>query len=226
MGAWGYGLLESDAELDVVDEIEDEVAKIAKTKRFRLLHPKHPARVKERLDGGVFHRAFLYFHEKKWNHGMIYLVVMAMRLGSTIPADDLAQVTQTLKETPMYKEAKEQLELGLAGYKNNGEPWDFQSKSIVDAANASITNEQPAAPGGFQMLNVMEKWSFRPQGGPNDMKKGMEEMLKHQKEREAKQAKDPKPATEPKPKFDLPQEHKDRLEAAVKAWFNFQMAPE
>ena len=70
MGAWGYGLLQSDAELDVVDEIEDEVAKVAKTKRFRLLHPKHPARVKERLDGGVFHRAFLYFQKKKWNHGV------------------------------------------------------------------------------------------------------------------------------------------------------------
>ncbi|KAL8887831.1 MAG: hypothetical protein Q9192_006267 [Flavoplaca navasiana] len=207
MGAWGYGLLQSDAELDVVDEIEDEVAKIAKTKRFRLFHPKHPARVKERLDGGVFHRAFLYFQEKKWNHGMIYLVVMAMTLGSIIPAEDLAQITQTLKETPMYKEAKGQLELALAGYKNNGEPWDFQSKSIVDAANASITNEQPA-------------------GGPNDMEKGMEEMLKHQKEWEAKQAKDPKPATEPKPKVDLPQEEKDRIGAAVKAWFNFQMAPE
>lgn len=75
---------------------------------------------------------------------MIYLVVMAMTLGSTIPAEDLAQVNQTLKQTPMYKEAKGQLELGLAGYKNNGEPWDFQSKSIIDAANASSTNEQPA----------------------------------------------------------------------------------
>lgn len=70
MGAWGYGLLQSDAELDVVDEIEDEVAKLAKTKRFRLLHPKDPARVKAKLDSGVFHRAFLYFHEKKWNHGV------------------------------------------------------------------------------------------------------------------------------------------------------------
>ena len=63
-------------------------------------------------------------------------------------------------------------------------------------------------------------------GGPNDMEKGMEEMLKHQKEWEAKQAKEPKPAPEAKPKVDLPQEEKDRLEAAVKAWFNFQMAPE
>ncbi|KAL9003997.1 MAG: hypothetical protein Q9180_009867 [Flavoplaca navasiana] len=126
----------------------------------------------------------------------------------------------------MYKEAKGQLEQGLAGYKNNGEPWDFQSKSIVDAANASITNEQPAAPGGFQMLNVMEKWRLLPQGGPNDMEKEMEEMLKQQKEWEAKQAKDPKPATEPKPKVVLPQEEKDRLDAGVKAWFNFQMAPE
>lgn len=57
------------------------------------------------------------------------------------------------------------------------------------------------------------------------MEKGLEQMLKHQKAWEAKQAKEPKPATEPKPSVELPQEEKDRMQAAVKAWFDFQMAP-
>lgn len=104
-----------------------------------------------------------------------------MRLGATIPATDLAYVGQTLKDTPMYQEAKTQVQKGLEGYKNNGEPWDFESKDIIDAANASAVNEQqesqlsvdtlwkrtrltPIATGGFQMLNVMEKWSLMPQG--------------------------------------------------------------
>lgn len=37
--------------------------------------------------------------------------------------------------------------------------------------------------------------------------------------------KESKPASEPKPSDDLSQEEKDRMQAAVKAWFDFQMAP-
>lgn len=69
-----------------------------------------------------------------------------MMLGAIIPATDLAYVSQTLKETPMYQEAKTQVQKGLEGYKNNGEPFDFGSKSIIDAANASVANEQQGRP--------------------------------------------------------------------------------
>lgn len=69
-----------------------------------------------------------------------------MMLGAIIPATDLAYVAQTLKETPMYQEAKTQVQKGLEGYKNIGEPFDFESKSIIDAANASVANEQQGQP--------------------------------------------------------------------------------
>ncbi|KAL8645930.1 MAG: hypothetical protein Q9226_007076 [Calogaya cf. arnoldii] len=215
MGAWGYGLLQSDAELDVVDEIEVEVARLAKKKKCRIMHPKQPARVASFLNDGLFHRAFQYFQERKWNHGMIYLVVLAMRLGCVIPTEDLADVAQTIKDTPMYKEAKGQLELGLATYKNNGEPMDFGSKGMIETANASASASKGKLP-----------------GGPNDMAKALEKMTKDQEESKAKKAKDPKPEPEPeskpKPSFDSPQdkEWQDRMEKVVKAWFDFQTAPE
>ncbi|KAL8847647.1 MAG: hypothetical protein Q9221_007335 [Calogaya cf. arnoldii] len=208
MGAWGYGLLQSDAELDVVDEIEVEIAKLAKKRRCRLLAPKDPARVCKFLNDGLFHRAFQYFQEKKWNHGMIYLVVLAMRLGCLIPTEDLADVAKTLKDTPMYKEAKGQLELGLATYKNNGEPMDFGSKGMIETANASASASKGKLPGT-----------------------GKDDKRSRRMESEEK-AKDPKPEPEseskPKPSFDTPQdkEWQDRMEKVVKAWFDFQTAPE
>ncbi|KAL8752151.1 MAG: hypothetical protein Q9199_005946 [Rusavskia elegans] len=229
MGAWGYQLFNSDNEFDVViSDIEEQASKLAKDPKLTLYEPKNKKRVVKKLNDGLFHELLQLFIRKEWKHGVIYLAVLSMRLGAIVPATALAYVGQTLKDTPMYQEAKTQVQKGLEGYKNNGEPWDFESKDILDAANASVVNEQQEATGGFQMLNVMEKWSLMPQGmpgGPNDMEKGLEEMLKHRKAWEAKQAKEPKPATEPKPSVELPQDEKDRMQAAVKAWFDFQMAP-
>lgn len=82
-------------------------------------------------------------------------------------------------------------------------------------------------------------------GGPNDMEKGLKELLEHKEGsgilllffklflyliyvtigQAGGTGKVPKPATEPKPSDDLSQEEKNRMQAAVKAWFDFQMAP-
>ncbi|KAI4207114.1 MAG: hypothetical protein LQ349_009880 [Xanthoria aureola] len=230
MGAWGYQLFNSDNEFElVIPDIDEQARKLAKDPNLTLYEPKNKKRVVKKLNDGLFHELLQLFISKEWKHGVIYLAVLSMMLGAIIPATDLAYVAQTLKETPMYQEAKTQVQKGLEGYKNNGEPFDFGSKSIIDAANASVANEQQAV-GGFQMLNVMEKWSFMPQGipgGPNDMEKGLKEFLDH-KGRSGQgggTGKEPKPATEPKPSDDLPQEEKNRMQAAVKAWFDFQMAP-
>ena len=53
----------------------------------------------------------------------------------------------------------------------------------------------------------------------------MEQVKKDMEEWKAKEAHDPKPDLEPKLHIELPQEEKDRIEEAVKSWFNFQMAP-
>ncbi len=82
-------------------------------------------------------------------------------------------------------------------------------------------------------------------GGPNNMEKGLKEFLEHKGGsgilllffnlfhylvyliigQGGGTGKEPKPATEPKPSDDLSQEEKNRMQAAVKAWFDFQMAP-
>lgn len=53
----------------------------------------------------------------------------------------------------------------------------------------------------------------------------MERINKEMEEWKAKKSHDPKPKPEPKPHTELPQGEKDRIEEAVKSWFNFQMAP-
>ncbi|KAI4087685.1 MAG: hypothetical protein LQ339_008845 [Xanthoria mediterranea] len=248
MGAWGYQLFNSDNEFDVViSDIDEQASKLAKDPKLTLYKPKNKKRVVKKLNDGLFHEVLQLFISKEWKHGVIYLAVLSMMLGAIIPATDLAYVAQTLKETPMYQEAKTQVQKGLEGYKNIGEPFDFESKSIIDAANASVANEQQAV-GGFQMLNVMEKWSLMPQGmpgGPNDMEKGLKELLEHKEGsgilllffklflyliyvtigQAGGTGKVPKPATEPKPSDDLSQEEKNRMQAAVLGYslFSYSM---
>ena len=82
-------------------------------------------------------------------------------------------------------------------------------------------------------------------GGPNDMEKGLKELLEHKGGsgillfffslflcliylilgQGGGRGKEPKPETEPKPSDDLSQEEKNRMQAAVKACIDFQMAP-
>lgn len=68
-----------------------------------------------------------------------------MQLGASISVEDLHAVRQTLTHTPMYDEAKAQMEKGLNGYKSDGEKWDFQSPGLVETANAASSNDQPGA---------------------------------------------------------------------------------
>ncbi|KAL9035673.1 MAG: hypothetical protein Q9180_004736 [Flavoplaca navasiana] len=64
-------------------------------------------------------------------------------MGAKIPAKDLAYVHQILNRTPMYEEAKAQVQKGLEGYK--GEAWDFESKGLVETANASSSAEEESS---------------------------------------------------------------------------------
>lgn len=55
-----------------------------------------------------------------------------MQLGGHISEDDLKMLRTTLKTTPMFDEAKVQMEKGLTEYKNDGTAWDFGSKGLID----------------------------------------------------------------------------------------------
>ncbi|KAL8902188.1 MAG: hypothetical protein Q9207_004841 [Kuettlingeria erythrocarpa] len=203
MGAWGYGLFQSDNEFDVVvSDIDEEARKLAKDAIITLFHPKNKKRVVKKLNDGLFHELLQLFIRKEWNHGVIYLAVLSMQLGAIIPAKDLAYVHKTLLRTPMYDEAKAQVQKGLDSYK--GEAWDFECKDIVETANA--------------LPPTAEKDS----GGANDWEKQMEQVNKGMEEWKAR---NPKPKSEPESHAELPKEEKDRINEAVKEWFAFQMAP-
>ncbi len=55
-----------------------------------------------------------------------------MQLGGHISEDDLKMLRTALIKTPMFDEAKAQMEKGLTEYKNDGTAWDFGSKGLID----------------------------------------------------------------------------------------------
>lgn len=65
-----------------------------------------------------------------------------MQLGASISIEDLDTVRQTLTRTPMYDEAKAQMENGLNGYKSNGEKWDFESPGIEETADELASSDK------------------------------------------------------------------------------------
>ena len=63
-----------------------------------------------------------------------------MQLGVQISDRDLQVVRDTLPRAKMYDEAKAQMQKGLDGYKNDGEPWDFESLGLEDAIRVNREN--------------------------------------------------------------------------------------
>lgn len=70
MGAWGYGLFQSDADLDKVDEISDEAGKLAKDPKFTFWYPENKDEVVGKLNNGLYHQLLQQFQGKKWDHGV------------------------------------------------------------------------------------------------------------------------------------------------------------
>jgi hypothetical protein len=132
MGAWGYGLFQSDSDLDVLDEISSDVGKRINEPDVHLYHPENRKHVVNKLNDGVFHQLLEEYPAKKWKHGIILLGAASMQLGGHISEDDLKMLRTALIKTPMFDEAKAQMEKGLTEYKNDGTAWDFGSKGLID----------------------------------------------------------------------------------------------
>lgn len=71
MGAWGYGLFQSDDEFDVVvSDIDEEACKLAKDPQLTLFNPKNKKRVVKKFNQGLFRELLQLFVRKEWNHGV------------------------------------------------------------------------------------------------------------------------------------------------------------
>ncbi|KAI4189909.1 MAG: hypothetical protein LQ346_005026 [Caloplaca aetnensis] len=130
MGAWGYGLFESDSDLEVLAEITSDLGQLIDDEHIQLYYPPHPQRVAEKLNEGAFHQLLTDYSAQGWKHGVILLGAVMMQLGGLISTDDLALLRTTIKDTPMTHQAKEQMCRATDGYTNDGRRWKFGSRSL------------------------------------------------------------------------------------------------
>lgn len=135
MGAWGFGLFQSDNELDTMEEISSEAGRITHDPDFTFWYPENKPETVAKLNDGLFHQLVEKFQIKQWKHGIIYLGALSMQLGVKITEEDMQILRDTLKRVKMFGEAKAQMKKGLDGYKNNGEEWDFGSPGIEETAS-------------------------------------------------------------------------------------------
>ena len=127
----GYGLFESDSDLDIVEAISVDIAEITNEKDMQLFCPKDFIYVVDKLNGGAFHQLLKDYQAKEWKHGVILLGAVTMQLGGHISDDDMDILRVTLETTPMTEEAKRQMATALKEYKNDGKLWDFGSKGLL-----------------------------------------------------------------------------------------------
>ncbi len=57
----GYGLFQSDAELDLCQDISSEAAKLTKDPEFELFHPEDRVAVVNKLNDGILDQLFTDF---------------------------------------------------------------------------------------------------------------------------------------------------------------------
>ena len=126
---------ESDADLDVIGDISDQAGQLANDRDFNFWYPNNREKVVEKLNARLFHQLLDKFRAKNWKHGIIYLGALSMQLGVKISDEEMLVLKETLPRTRMYDEAKEQMRVGLEGYKNDGEPWDFKNPGLQETAS-------------------------------------------------------------------------------------------
>ncbi|KAF6230534.1 hypothetical protein HO133_004878 [Letharia lupina] len=167
MGAWGYGLFQSDNELDTIEEINEEAGKLANDPLFNFEFPKNHDEVVAKLNAGLFHQLLAKFQAKNWKHGIIYLGALSVQLGVKIGDEDMRVLRDTLPRTKMYDEARAQMQKGLDGYKNDGEAWHFESLGLEDTIQARGENMFPSSHGAMGM-NVLQDPDKVPTPMPKD----------------------------------------------------------
>lgn len=147
MGAWGYGLFQSDNEYDTIEQINEEARKFANDPEFTFDFPEKHEEVVAKLNDGLFHQLLEKFKAKSWKHGIIYLAALSMQLGVKISEKDTRLLRDTLPRTKMYDQARHQMQKALDGYKNNGEGWNFPRPRLEDIIREDADLCFPHSPG-------------------------------------------------------------------------------
>ncbi|KAJ4340756.1 hypothetical protein N0V95_007430 [Ascochyta clinopodiicola] len=196
MGAWGYGLFQSDNDFDTLSELghemgltklEEDIQAAAKAsgksdeevgRIYLSIHGggSHPDIVREHLDSGILVN-FIKTKEAKMLsipdgtqdqqleymfrdpcYAYVLLGACAMTLGCHLPDSYIAMLKIVYTEGGLMPDALKQMRKALFGPDGytNGELYDFESKSLLETADAMDDDLDSKPSGlGFKLMNVM-----------------------------------------------------------------------
>ncbi|KAJ8110692.1 hypothetical protein OPT61_g6526 [Boeremia exigua] len=200
MGAWGYGLFQSDHDYDTLSELGHEMgltkleeelqaaAKAAGKSKGEVNDIElsiygggsHPDIVRKHLDSGVLVDLIkvkeakllsipsgspdqeLEYALRDPSYGYVLLGACAMTLGCQLPEPYIAMLKVVYTEGGLMPDALKQMRkalFGSGGY-NNGEPYDFKSKNLIETANSREPSERKVNALGFVPMNVLSPGGF------------------------------------------------------------------
>lgn len=142
MGAWGFGLFQSDADLDLICEI-DSLAQAYLPPKSSLEYPENRDVVRDALDQGSLAQILAQFPSSPT--ATVYTIVLAMQLGAKISDEQRKMLGKQVEQGSFYDVAKQQVARAVKDYPNDGTPWEFNSLGLMDTMSlkgAGVTQEQ------------------------------------------------------------------------------------
>ncbi|EON63549.1 hypothetical protein W97_02777 [Coniosporium apollinis CBS 100218] len=125
MGAWGYGLLQSDHDYDCAGNLSDEAG-------IELFYPEDPEATRKKLDDGTLSRLFDNHENRTFSPKCttIILGVLAMQVGAKIEDRHLDLLRSIYRSAGLYEEGERQMRKALERYKNDGTPYSIDSPGL------------------------------------------------------------------------------------------------
>ncbi|KAI8939739.1 hypothetical protein NX059_003484 [Plenodomus lindquistii] len=201
MGAWGYGLFQSDHDLDMVSDLDheagltklqDEAQALAKApgqseadsdKIYYSIYGNccsDPELVRAHLDSGILVDMIAKKEAKMMSlptgsmdekleyfvsdpcYKYVLLGACAMSLGCQLPTEYVAMLKKVYTEGGLMPDALRQMKKALfgPGSYENGKPYDFGSKGLMETANAKPDEKQASNGPGFNLMNVPSPGGF------------------------------------------------------------------
>ncbi len=120
---------------------------------------KKEAKILAPLTGSQDELAEYWFSDPCYMY--VLLSACAMTLGCQLPASCIAMLKKIYTEGGLMPDAQRQMHKALFGPNGfkNGEPYDFESKSLIEAANTKV--KEPDNGLGYQVLNVANPLFFK-----------------------------------------------------------------
>ncbi|KAL8800976.1 MAG: hypothetical protein Q9200_007082 [Gallowayella weberi] len=152
-GTWGYGLYQSDVDLELLDLVSTEAANMMSDPEclyssllpgyFTLSAPIDKGAAVQQLETGVLHRLIRRFNPHT-NHGAVVILgVVSMELGVKINPEDLLAMKMALMRWDVNEVKRDQIYRALDGYSNDGTEWKFDGKRTMQPAVISDMAELP-----------------------------------------------------------------------------------